>query len=88
MVESTKTTIQHHAPSEPVYEIRVRERLDEDCWVQWFEGMAVTVGENGETILTGPIADRAALHGLLTKIRDLALTLLSVNCVANRSREE
>jgi hypothetical protein len=64
-----------------VYEIRVKGHLDEDYWAQWFDGLTVTVDDNGETVLTGLVADQAALFGLLTKIRDLALPLLSVNRV-------
>lgn len=64
-----------------VYEIRVKGHLDEDYWAQWFDGLTVAVDDNGETVLTGPVADQAALFGLLTRIRDLALPLLSVNLV-------
>lgn len=73
--------IQHNCPAtpEPVYEIRVRGHLDENYWTQWFDGMTVVADDNGETVLTGPVADQAALYGLLTKIRDLALPLVSVN---------
>jgi len=60
------------------YEIRVQERLDEH-WSEWFEGLNVTHEKDGATVLTGPVADQPALHGLLVKIRDLGLTLLSVN---------
>ena len=61
-----------------VYEIRVREHLD-TCWVNRFDGFIITYEEDGTTVLTGPIVDQAALHGLLMKVRDLGLTLLSVN---------
>jgi len=65
-----------------VYEIKIKGRLDEH-WKQWFEGMElgnVTNGETGQqcTLITGSIADQPALHGLLAKIRDLNLTLISV----------
>jgi hypothetical protein len=59
------------------YEIRVQGQLDEH-WVQWFEGLALTHGLDGSTVLTGPLADGAALFGLLDWVRDLGLTLLSV----------
>jgi hypothetical protein len=59
------------------YEIRVRGVLD-DCWTAWFEGMRLHHDEAGETIIAGPVADQAALHGLLAKIRDLGLALVSV----------
>ncbi len=61
------------------YEIRVRGQLD--ChWSTWFEGLTLTPLENGETLIAGPIQDQAALHGILAKIRDLGLHLLSVIC--------
>jgi hypothetical protein len=60
------------------YTIRIRGHLDPRR-AAWFEGLAVTLLENGETLLVGPVADQAALHGLLDRIRDLNLTLLSVN---------
>ncbi len=62
-----------------VYEIRVKGRLYGDHWSQWFDGMTVTVDENGDTVLRGAVADQAALYGLLSRLRDLALLLLSVN---------
>jgi hypothetical protein len=64
-----------------IYEIRVKGHLDSPHWSRWFGDMAVKVDENGETTLYGPVADQAALHGLLAKIRDLGLPLLSVNQV-------
>ena len=59
-------------------EIRVKGQTDKH-WSDWFEGLAITHTDQGETILTGLIADQAALHGLLAKVRDLGLSLLSVN---------
>ena len=63
------------------YRIRVKGHLD-DTWSYWFEGMAIS-SNGAETILTGPIADQAALHGLLIRIRDLNLTLLSLECLTS-----
>jgi hypothetical protein len=63
-----------------VYRIRVKGSLD-SRWSDWFDGFAVTPQANDETLLTGPVADQAALHGLLAKIRDLGLPLLSVERV-------
>jgi hypothetical protein len=60
-----------------VYEIRVRGHLDKR-WGSWFEGLAITLEDNGETLLTGPVIDQAALHGWLRKVRDLGLPLVSV----------
>jgi hypothetical protein len=66
-------------PSQPpVYQIRIRGRLG-PRWVEWFEGLAITPGANGDTLLTGPVVDQAALHGLLRRVRDLGLPLLSVS---------
>lgn len=59
------------------YEIRVRGQLDSHCSA-WFEGLTLTPLENGETLIAGPIQDQAALHGILAKIRNLDLHLLSV----------
>jgi hypothetical protein len=65
----------------PIYEIRVQGRLDQR-WSTWFDGL--TIGYEGEdiTVLRGPLVDEAALHGMLIKVRDLALPLLAVNRVA------
>jgi len=69
------------------YEIRIKELID-DKWLFWFDEYNVTRTKNGETLLTGPIADQAALHGLLSKIRDLNLTLISVNQIVPGSVSE
>jgi hypothetical protein len=60
------------------YEIRVKGHLD-TRWAAWFDGLAIAPGSDGTTIIHGPVADQAALHGLLQKIRDLGLPLISVN---------
>jgi len=62
------------------YAIRIRGRLSSD-WSVWFDGMTCTSVENGDTLLAGPVADQAALYGLLARIRNLNLTLLSVERV-------
>ncbi len=61
----------------PIYQIRIKEQLDQH-WSDWFGGLTLTTEANGETVLTGEVVDQAALHGLLSKVRDLQLTLLSV----------
>jgi hypothetical protein len=61
-----------------IYQIRVKGYLD-NSWSDWFEGLSMTHEEDGTTVLTGPVADQPALHGLLIKIRDLGLPLISVN---------
>ena len=60
-----------------VYRIRVAGRLDQR-WSSWFDGFLVCTDEDGTTSLTGSVADQAALHGLLTRVRDLGLELISV----------
>ncbi len=65
------------------YEIRVAGHLDR-CRSEWFDGMAVTNLEGGETTLTGRVADQAALHGMLTLVRDMGLTLISVRRIERR----
>lgn len=63
-----------------VYEIMLKGHLGR-AWTDWFGGMAIDLTEDGDTLLTGPVVDQAALHGLLKKVRDLGLPLLSVQCV-------
>lgn len=62
------------------YEIRLKGHLDEQ-WAQWFEGLTITQEDNGETLLAGQMIDQAALHGLLTKVRDLGIPLVSLSPV-------
>jgi hypothetical protein len=59
------------------YEIRLQGHL-EGRWAAWFGGLTITLADSGETLLAGPVADQAALHALLRKVRDLGLPLLSV----------
>ncbi len=67
-----------HRPRIPqYYEIRLKGHL-EARWVKWFDGLAITLDENGNTLLSGPVVDQAALHGLLKKVRDLGMPLVSV----------
>jgi hypothetical protein len=63
-----------------VYQIRLEGHLG-DQWTAWFDGLTIMPAENGTTLLTGPVVDQAALYGLLRKVRDLALPLISVNRV-------
>ena len=68
-------------PGQPIlYQIRVNGHLGPD-WIQWFGGMTISLEEDGQTLLTGEVVDQAALHGLLKKVRDLSLPLISVNQV-------
>jgi hypothetical protein len=68
-------------PGQPiVYQIRLKGHLG--CqWTDWFGGLSITLEDNGNTLLTGPVVDQAALHGLLKKVRDLGMPLISVNHV-------
>jgi hypothetical protein len=62
-------------------QIRVKGRVDQR-WSEWFDGLTLTLTEQGETVLSGTILDQAALYGLLARLRDLGLPLMSVTCVA------
>lgn len=68
------------APPEPaIYQIRLQGQLGAN-WSDWFAGMTIALAENGDTLITGPVIDQAALHGLLRKVRDLGIPLLAVTC--------
>ena len=75
MNETRASTQHHHEPG--LYEIRIVGHLD-SRWADWFEGLSFTHQSDGTTILCGPVVDQAALHGLLRRVRDLGLPLVSV----------
>jgi hypothetical protein len=75
MGQAHTSTENHYEPG--LYEIRLKGHLD-SRWTKWFEGLTFMLQDNGDTLLTGPVADQAALHGLLRKVRDLAMPLISV----------
>jgi hypothetical protein len=74
-IENRQTPEPDHAS---VIQIRIKGHLGRQ-WADWFDGMAITLENNGDTLLTGPVADQSTLHGLLKKVRDLGLPLVSVN---------
>jgi hypothetical protein len=74
---SNKPTPQPHSVLPMIYQIRIQGHLDSQ-WTAWFEGLTITLEDNGETLLTGPVIDQAALHGLIKKVRDLGIPLVSV----------
>jgi len=79
MNETHPSTEHFHEPG--TYSIRIKGHL-KDRWAEWFGGMDITLDDDGSTLLIGQVLDQAALHGVLKKVRDLGMPLLSVNRVA------
>jgi len=71
---------EHNIPEEEIYQIKIKGFLD-DKWSDWFDGFTITHQGESETLLIGPVRDQGALHGMLAKIRDLGLPLISVECL-------
>jgi hypothetical protein len=78
-MSETQALPEYHDES-GIYEIRLKGHLD-DRWADWLMYVTITLEENGNTLLICPVADQAALHGLLRRVRDLGMPLLSVNFV-------
>ena len=78
MNDTHASTGDRHEPGR--YEVRLKGHLDQR-WAAWFDGLSLSRETDGTTIIHGPVADQAALHGLLQKVRDTGLPLLSVTCV-------
>ena len=77
-VMSNHTNIGSDPGRPTIYQIRVKGHLGPQ-WTDWFEGLVITLEDNGETLLSGVVVDQAALHGLLRRIRDLGMPLVSVS---------
>jgi len=80
MSETHASTEDQSGPE--LYEIRIKGHLD-DGWTDWFEGLTITLEENGNTLLICTVIDQAALHGLLKRVRDLGMPLVSVSPIEN-----
>jgi hypothetical protein len=79
-------TEEHFFKDHPtIYQIIVQGHLDYE-WADWFEGLTITLGKNGETFITGPVIDQAALYGLIKKVRDLGLILISVSRIEKEQK--
>ena len=74
---SNTLNMKHDSSQSMVYQIRLQGHLGLQ-WTEWFEGLTITLEDNGDTLVTGPVVDQAALHGLLKKVRDLGMPLVSV----------
>jgi hypothetical protein len=84
---SNKLTSQPNSTQPMIYQIKLKGHLDRQ-WANWFEGLAITLEEDGNTLLAGAVTDQAELHGLLKKVRDLGMPLVSVNQIQNHSKKE
>ncbi len=76
-----------HTDQPMVYQIRIKGHLSHQ-WIDWFEGLTITLEDNGDTLLTGAVIDQAALHGLLKKVRDFGMPLISVDPVKSTLVDE
>lgn len=69
-----------------VYQIRLKGHLGQQ-WKEWFDGLTITLDKDGNTLLSGPVEDQAALHGILKRIRDVGMPLLSVNAIEPKNQQ-
>ena len=69
-----------------VYQFRIKGHLGQQ-WMNWFKGLTITLEEDGNTLLSGPVVDQSAMHGILKKIRDLGMPLLSVNAIGHNPKD-
>jgi len=83
---SNKHSPEHDADQPMVYQIRIKGHLSPQ-WTGWFEGLTITLEEDGDTLLTGTVIDQAALHGWLKKVRDLGMPLFSVNSIESARQD-
>ena len=89
---SSQTNLQVESEQPLIYQIRIRGHLG-NPWTDWFDGMTIEMEDNGDTLITGPVVDQAALYGLLKKVRDLGMPLISVvpvqsdDCRSSNSRK-
>lgn len=77
---SNQLNVSMYSSQPKIYQIRIKDHLSRE-WTDWFEGLTITLEDSGDTLLTGPVIDQAALYGLLKKVRDLGMALVSVNPV-------
>ena len=83
---SNKHSPGRNADKPMIYQIRINGHLS-PLWIDWFEGLTITLEDEGDTLLTGLVVDQSALHGILKKVRDLGMPLLSVNSVGLGSHD-
>ena len=76
-----------HSDKPEIYQIRIKGHLEAQ-WVTWFEGLTITLEDNGNTLLTGHVVDQSELYGLLKKVRDLGMALVSVNPIQSNRHEK
>jgi len=80
MMMTSEQGTKHVAGQMMLYQIRIKGHLGQQ-WMNWFEGLTISLEEDGNTLLSGPVVDQSALHGILKKIRNLGMPLLSVNSI-------